>query len=98
MCKMQLLDKLIEGVSLMISLFCSVKSLWEAVPCMLSEKRQRQILYDMGNLKNTQTSECNKKEADPQITANKLSGYQWGERSGAGEERGWGVGGVNYYI
>ena len=63
----------------------------------MKKDRERQILYDMGNLKNTQTSEYNKKEADPQITTNKLSGYQWGERSGAGEERGWGVGGINYY-
>ena len=55
---------------------------------MLSEisQTQRQILYDITDtwcLKNLQTSEYNKKEADSQIRE-QTSSYQRGEGSGRG--------------
>ena len=43
----------------------------------------------------TQTSECNKTEADSQI---QTSGYKWGEGRGEGQDRGRGLRGTNYYV
>ena len=66
---------------------------------MLSEISQREkdkhYILSLRNLKN-KTNDYNKTETD--LHREQTSGYQWGEGSKEGQDRGRGLRGTNYYV